>query len=354
VVDLNVQERSNILVIDPAKLPGSGQLPALRGPVQVSFGAWPEIARATAFREFLARLGYRYQLERLPDTWFKAELNFNALPDLIVMEGQLHGSRNRRTREIIDDCRDEAMFLVNLRGPHLVEQFGREVVLGDGDAVLVSGNDPSCFTHHAPGNLLGLRIPKSPLLRMLRAGDGNFMRSVPAGTAALSLLRDYVGLTWERDVAADPALARLMSGQIVELIAATIGATRDGAEQARLGGLRAARLQRARQEISRRMTEPDLSLVAMAEQLHCTPRSLQRLFESSGTTFSDFLLEERLARAYRMLGDPWQAAQKISSIALDCGFNDVSYFNRAFRRRYGAAPGDVRSGSSAGSFAMPG
>jgi AraC-like DNA-binding protein len=33
----------------------------------------------------------------------------------------------------------------------------------------------------------------------------------------------------------------------------------------------------------------------------------------------------------------------VSSIALDAGFGDISYFNRAFRRRYGATPSDVRA-----------
>jgi hypothetical protein len=43
----------------------------------------------------------------------------------------------------------------------------------------------------------------------------------------------------------------------------------------------------------------------------------------------------RLARAHRLLGDPRRGPEKISAVALDCGFGDVSYFNRAFRRRYG-------------------
>jgi transcriptional regulator GlxA family with amidase domain len=29
---------------------------------------------------------------------------------------------------------------------------------------------------------------------------------------------------------------------------------------------------------------------------------------------------------------------KVSDIALACGFNEVSYFNRCFRRRFGASP----------------
>ena len=55
------------------------------------------------------------------------------------------------------------------------------------------------------------------------------------------------------------------------------------------------------------------------------------------------MLAERLARAHGLLSDPRRRAEKISEVALDCGFGDVSYFNRAFRREYGAAPSDVRA-----------
>jgi AraC-like DNA-binding protein len=65
------------------------------------------------------------------------------------------------------------------------------------------------------------------------------------------------------------------------------------------------------------------------------------LFESDGTTFSRFLLDQRLARAHRMLSNPVLAERTISTIAYEAGFGDLSHFNRAFRRRYGAAPSDV-------------
>jgi AraC-like DNA-binding protein len=32
----------------------------------------------------------------------------------------------------------------------------------------------------------------------------------------------------------------------------------------------------------------------------------------------------------------------IGSVAFDVGFGDLSYFNRTFRRRYGAAPTEIR------------
>jgi AraC-like DNA-binding protein len=73
-----------------------------------------------------------------------------------------------------------------------------------------------------------------------------------------------------------------------------------------------------------------------------TPRYVQRLFEAAGTTFSEFLIGQRLARAYRLLRDPGYSRAAISTIAYDVGFGDLSYFNRRFRRLYGFTPRDVR------------
>ena len=70
---------------------------------------------------------------------------------------------------------------------------------------------------------------------------------------------------------------------------------------------------------------------------------MQALFEDESATFSQFLLGERLARVHRMLGDPLHLARPISAIAYDAGFGDLSHFNRAFRRRYGATPSEIRA-----------
>jgi len=43
-----------------------------------------------------------------------------------------------------------------------------------------------------------------------------------------------------------------------------------------------------------------------------------------------------------MLSDPRLADRTIGSVAFDVGFGDLSYFNRTFRRRYGAIPTEIR------------
>jgi AraC-like DNA-binding protein len=66
------------------------------------------------------------------------------------------------------------------------------------------------------------------------------------------------------------------------------------------------------------------------------------LFETDGVTFSEHVLRQRLARAHRMLSDPGFGSLTISAIALAAGFGDLSYFNRTFRRRFGATPSELR------------
>jgi AraC-like DNA-binding protein len=57
----------------------------------------------------------------------------------------------------------------------------------------------------------------------------------------------------------------------------------------------------------------------------------------------EYVLDQRLALAHRLLSDPRRASDKIASVAFAAGFGDVSYFYRAFRRRYDLLPTDVRA-----------
>jgi transcriptional regulator GlxA family with amidase domain len=120
-----------------------------------------------------------------------------------------------------------------------------------------------------------------------------------------------------------------------------MGAGRDIAAMAQARGMTAARLNAIKQDIERGLALQNLSVSGLALRHRCTARSIQRMFEAEGTTFTDYVLAQRLVRAHRLLSDPHRR-EKISAVALDCGFGDVSYFNRAFRRRYGVAPSDVR------------
>ncbi len=95
-------------------------------------------------------------------------------------------------------------------------------------------------------------------------------------------------------------------------------------------------------DIAANLTARDLSVPAVASRQRVTPRYIHMLFDGEGTTFSQYVLAERLACARRVLLDPRHAHRSIGAIAYASGFGDLSHFNHAFRRRYGATPSEVR------------
>jgi AraC-like DNA-binding protein len=129
---------------------------------------------------------------------------------------------------------------------------------------------------------------------------------------------------------------------LYDLAALAIGATRDAAAVAGGRGVPAARLRAIKADIADNLTNRRLSIDSVATRHGVTPRYVRMLFESDATTFSEFVVVQRLNRAHRMLIDPRFSDRTVSSVAFEAGFGDLSYFNRTFRRRYGASPSDVR------------
>ena len=117
---------------------------------------------------------------------------------------------------------------------------------------------------------------------------------------------------------------------------------RGARETTRSGVSQDARLGAAKAYIAEHCCRQKNSVGATARHIGITSRQLQRLFEADGTTFSAYLLGERLSLAYRKLSDPRHSDLPVSAIAYDVGFGDLSYFHRCFRRRYGATPKRVR------------
>ena len=168
------------------------------------------------------------------------------------------------------------------------------------------------------------------------------MRVVPAGAGPLKLLTGYLAAIGDLEGLLAPETSRVVAAHVHYLVALSIAPTRDAAAFAD-ASVRAARLQTIKTHIIRSLEDCTLSVAAVAAH-HCvTARYIHKLFERDGNTFMRFLTEQRLYRAHRMLRDERLLTRSITSIAYDVGFNDLSHFNRAFRRLYHMTPSDVRS-----------
>ncbi|MBH5400522.1 helix-turn-helix transcriptional regulator [Bradyrhizobium sp. CNPSo 4010] len=156
------------------------------------------------------------------------------------------------------------------------------------------------------------------------------------------VLRQYYDFAVQHAPGLDPLAQHAISQHLLDLMVLVLGGRRDATELAKERGLAAARLEAIKADVLARLGDGSLTLAGVARRHRVSPRTVQLLFERSGVTFSEFLLEQRLLRAVRLLRDPMHRAAKISDLAHRSGFNDVSYFHRVFRRRFGMTPADAK------------
>ncbi|WP_366935806.1 AraC family transcriptional regulator [uncultured Marinobacter sp.] len=84
-----------------------------------------------------------------------------------------------------------------------------------------------------------------------------------------------------------------------------------------------------------------LTLGDMAGWVNLSPYHFARLFRATfGCAPYQYLQEQRLILARDRLRN---SRDKITAIALSCGFNDSSQFSRAFKSRFGVTPSGYRS-----------
>jgi len=308
----------------------------------------PERDRVPVFREVLGRQLLRVDIEPLRDVPFRVEARVATFPGLNVMSGITSGGRVTRSREFLADGDDDLFFGIGIEGSTSTTQRGRDAVLRNGDAVVSSYGEPATTFYRDNARFVALKVPRALLAPLVTNIDDAIMRTIPADNTALKLLRGYLGLLSEHDASATPELVRLAVSHVHDLLAVAIGATRDAAAAAEGRGLYAARLRAIKADILEQLERPGLTPGTLAGRHHISESYMRKLFASDGTSFSDFVLDQRLARAHRLLSDPRFFGRTIVSIAYQVGFGDLSYFNRCFRRRYGRTPSDVRAAAQRG------
>lgn len=84
----------------------------------------------------------------------------------------------------------------------------------------------------------------------------------------------------------------------------------------------------------------EVRLKTLSEIAGMTPAAFSRYFRmQTGKTVSDYIIELRLGYAARQLVD---TSTSIAEICYDCGFNNISNFNRIFKKKKGCSPSTFR------------
>lgn len=79
-----------------------------------------------------------------------------------------------------------------------------------------------------------------------------------------------------------------------------------------------------------------ISIQSLAQSTGYSPSHFGRIFKASiGKTPDEYIIKYRLYKACEMLS---QTDKSVLEVALSCGFSDVSYFIKTFKKRYGCTP----------------
>ena len=260
--------------------------------------------------------------------------------------------RRFKDLEIVSPCSSPATIVGGGEGPGVLNlqlqhvgrstnfTGGRTCVLEEGDFLLYDPAQPLRTTFTEPTQVLVLRLPlasaEARLPQLHQMAGVKMSGQAGPGTIFSAFLRN----AWSQLQADDGDWAETLDEVIWPLIDMAYSAERVPATDASRRDERRRALFAA---VEDNLCDPALDSRRIAREMGVSARYVQMLFAEMATTPSAFIQRQRLDLAARRFERDGPKAG-ITGVAFDVGFNDLSSFCRAFRRRFAVSPRDYRAG----------
>jgi AraC-like DNA-binding protein len=251
-------------------------------------------------------------------------------------------ARFARTRDLHNDGCDDLVLISASRGMVHVTQGSKAIELSAGQMCLAEMNVVGAVDLTRIGGFTTTRIPRRSLLQVSPSAESKLATVLGHDPSLRSMIDRYFAICTDLAQDLDVLGQKAAADHLVDLIGLLLG-TGSGCED--ITGQRGdnPRLELMKTGILGKLDRQDLTINAIARANGLSDRQAQRLFAQVGTTFSEFVLEQRLLLARRLLLEASKKHRKISDIAFASGFGDLSYFNRTFRKRFGVTPSDTQA-----------
>jgi len=300
----------------------------------------PERDRFPAFCEGMFRHIIGADIAQIGSAPFSGALDIRRAGAVGIAHISVTPANITRRASNLSDGNDAIVIQSWQRGFGGLTQGERNNRIESGEVLIIDNAKPATVCVESASDFWSLTIPRYNIVASA-PGIAPCATTKLTNSPGFQLLFGYLEEIAAADVA-DRRTAQLVGDHLIDLAAFALGAV--AKSSARDGdGVRAARRSNILREIERRSGDPGLNAVTIALLLGITPRYVHLLLEETGRSFTHHVLERRLQRAAALLRDPQWSHSKIAGIAAEAGFNDLSNFNRAFRRRFGTTPSDIRA-----------
>lgn len=285
------------------------------------------------WRDILCNSFVDMRIERPVDRSFRGELARQSFGSVLVAKVNAQG------HDVVRRRLDEDAYLISIqtRGRGIYTQDGRVASISSGGISVLDSRSPFHITFPGDFSTLTIKVPRSSLRVRSASPKSLAGLSLPAGTGLTQLVRDYVQRLLTVGAEADMATREALASNLCELMGLAVNVRSRGDISSSPASVL---LDAILLHIKGNLADPDLSPPKVADHFGISVRYLHKLFERTDSTFNRHVLELRLQHCYAALTDGKRGSKTVAGVAYASGFNDLSYFGRSFRRRFGAAPSE--------------
>jgi AraC-like DNA-binding protein len=302
----------------------------------------PEEERLAIWHELYGRSLLNVGIEPAAETPFQADAEIMPIGACAVSAINSSRARYFVAKDYLAKAQDTTV-IVNVKNGRLHGRHrGKETTIGSGQAVAILSNEVGSIDVMEDGDYLNIYVPTAAIAAAVPDLGKVLMEPLDQNSGALQLLTSYAAALQTITGPMPAQLGQVISTHLIDLAASVFGLHGAATKGPEANGVRAARRQAIKDDIAAHLTRHDLSPDDVAKRIGIKPRYMRELLQDDGTSFSDLLRHMRLQRAHQQLSDPRQLTRSISTIAYQVGFSDLSYFNRCFRRQFGATPSEIR------------
>ncbi|OAN75132.1 hypothetical protein A8B82_17215 [Sulfitobacter sp. EhC04] len=244
-------------------------------------------------------------------------------------------NRLSRTQQGIRRDDAEHFFLLHqVCGETGVRHCNKETVLRPGEFLLLDSTRPAeLFFENQTSEFESVHIPRNLFLSDRKHAPATGTK-VTSRHPLHASLENLTSIEVNKD-----ELDHFKSEDFFDFVAMAFGPELEHVSMNHLRN-RGGRMRYMSQVIDQNLSNPDFSIDYLARCVGRSRRQLQRDFSSSGTSFTEFLLERRLQHfiAASQISGRRGRQMSIAELAHSSGFSDQSHFNRIFKKRYDLSP----------------
>jgi AraC-like DNA-binding protein len=296
--------------------------------------------RVPYWHDWINRLFCGLDSDLYGDTDFDGHMSTFRAGDVVLTRLEADRHRVMRSDSLVrGSSTDYLKIVAPMRGCAIVEQHNRQVCVTPGEWSIYDTTQRYAVENPLRVEHLILMVPRAPLVERGVALEQLMARPFASHGGVSRIALETMRSAWQQLPALSPQSAAAIGEVITQLVHLSL---LEMAGRSSAVTQRESLRDRIKSLVSRRLGDPTLCVLAVAQALNCSRRNLYLAFAEEPDGVAGYILTERLRASQRDLADPRLGARTIAEISMARGFGSTAHFSRAFRRHVGMAPSDYR------------